>query len=154
IQTNFVAESYAGRLAAVLAADADLQPWAGTAALLDADSHQPPDTHAVEHLKRIVLEDLLLEVPRDERAFGIVARVAIRGLRQVVRTEREELGDLGERAGNDARTRQLHHRSDFVVDLDAGGTDHFFGDRLCGIVGYAHLFRRSHAWNHHVGARI
>src|SRR5262249_59017394 len=58
IQPNLVTELHAVRLAAVLAADADLQVAAAAAPLLDADPHQPADAVEVDHLERVLPQDL------------------------------------------------------------------------------------------------
>ena len=57
------------------------------------------------------LEDAVLEVVGEELALGVVAREAERGLREVVRAEREEVGVLGDLVGPDARARELDHRA-------------------------------------------
>ena len=104
------------RLAAVLAADAELEVVADAAAALDGDPHQVADAVLVDRLERVALEDAVLEVVRQEAA-GVVAREAERGLREVVRAEGEEVGVLGDLVGPDARPRQLDHRPDEVLEL-------------------------------------
>src|ERR1051325_8299728 len=83
---------------AVLAADADLEVRVRSAAALRAELHQLPDALLVDRLERVLLQDFLVDVLRQERA-GVVARVAERHLCQVVRAEREETPRLAPLCG-------------------------------------------------------
>ena len=74
----------------MLAADADFQIRLHAAAALGADAHQLPHAFAIEHLKRIVRQDLSFDVVRQETA-RVVAAQSKRSLRQIVCAEREEL---------------------------------------------------------------
>src|SRR5687768_3733824 len=91
-ETGFVAERDRRRVAAVLAADPDLETWPRLPSTLDRDSHHGADAVAVEHLERVGRDDLLLHVFRQEALLCVVARDAEDRLRQVVRAEGEELG--------------------------------------------------------------
>src|SRR5438270_9878435 len=91
------------RVAAVLAADADLEITPRLAAFLDRDLHQAPDSDGIQRLEWVHRQDLLLDVLQQELAFGIVAREAERGLRQVVGAERKELRVLGNVSGGQRR---------------------------------------------------
>ena len=99
-----MAEGDRARLAAVLAADTELELGLDAAAALDRDLHQLADTLGVEHLERVALEDAVLEVEGEELALGVVAREPDRRLREVVRAERAEVRDLA-RSRRRARTR-------------------------------------------------
>ena len=103
-------------IAAMLAADPEPQLRLRAAPTLDRDPHQVADAALVERLERIAGEDVLVEVVGEELPFGVVAREAERGLRQVVRPEREEVGVPGDLVGPDAGSRQLDHRPAQVVD--------------------------------------
>ena len=59
---------------------------------------------------------------------GVVARVAERHLRQVVRAEGEELRHFAELVGDQRRARDLDHRADDHRHLDAALRDHLGGD--------------------------
>ena len=59
----------------------------------------------------------MLEVEAEEAALSVVAREAERGLRQVVRPEREEVGVVREVAGAKRGARQLDHRA--AAELEA-----------------------------------
>ena len=56
------------RLAAVLAADAELDLLARAAAALDGDLHQVADAVLVDRLERVAIEDSRLEVVGEEAA--------------------------------------------------------------------------------------
>jgi hypothetical protein len=57
---------------------------------------------------------------RQELAFGVVAGEAERRLGEVVRPEAEEVGLAGDLVGAHARTRELDHRPDQVLELAVG----------------------------------
>ncbi|OLB12819.1 MAG: hypothetical protein AUH07_07120 [Gemmatimonadetes bacterium 13_2_20CM_70_9] len=59
-------------LAAVLPADADLELVAAAPAQPDRQLHEPPDPLLVQHLERVVLQDAMLHVERQEPP-GVVA---------------------------------------------------------------------------------
>src|SRR4051794_8451899 len=117
VEAEAVAERDRLRLAAVLAADADLDVGLRGAPALDADPHQVADAAFVDRLERIRLEDAVLHVEGQELPFCIVARHAERRLREVVRPEREEVRDLGDLVCAQGRPGQLDHRPAQVVDL-------------------------------------
>jgi hypothetical protein len=95
-------------VAAVLAADADLQVAPTLAPLPGSHLHQLADAIAVEDLERVVIEDTGLDIEWQERC-RVVARDAVRGLREVVRAEREELRLAGDVRGHQRGARQLDH---------------------------------------------
>src|SRR5215469_1797306 len=128
VQAEFVARVDRVRVAAVLAANADLEVRPGGAALADRPVHQTAHALAVDGLERVDLEDLLLQVPDDELALGVVPRVAERGLGQVVRAEGEELGVLRDVPRDQRGSRDLDHRAELVVQVDALLALHRLGD--------------------------
>src|SRR5258705_13377017 len=79
------------RVAAVLAADPELEAGLRRAALVDRGLHQPGD-RIVERLERVDRQDPVLDVLQEKSALGVVAAVAERHLGQVVRAEAEEVG--------------------------------------------------------------
>src|SRR5262250_276295 len=98
-----------GRIAAVLAADADLEVAARRATPLGANGDQLADALAVDGDERIDLEDASLGVVGKDRR-GIIARQPETGLRQVVGAEGEELRSrlaLGDFGCPQGRPRQL-----------------------------------------------
>src|SRR6056297_650694 len=83
VQSDTVAEFDAGRIAAVFAADADLERLLGVTTFGDAHLDQLPDAGLVERLKRVDFEDFLFHVVRQESA-DVVTAVTERQLCQVV----------------------------------------------------------------------
>ena len=108
-------------MAAVLAADADLEARPARAPPFDRERHQAAHALHVEHLERVVLQDAALVVHRQELVLRILARERERRLRQVVGAEREELGDLGEVLRAHAGAHHLDHRAELAGHLDAVG---------------------------------
>src|SRR5262249_49603232 len=93
VEADARAELHARRLAAMLAADADLQVRTLRPALRGAHLHQFADAFLIDRLERIAGDDvrlLRIGVRADERPV-VVAADAQRGLRQVVGAEAEEL---------------------------------------------------------------
>src|SRR5262245_35510084 len=76
-------------VAAVLAADPELEIGACRAALLDGRPHQTGDG-VVERLERVDRQDPVLDVLEQEAALGVVTAVAEGHLGQVVGAEAEE----------------------------------------------------------------
>src|SRR3954452_18163837 len=108
------------RVAAVLAADAQLEVGVRLAAHPGGQAHEPADAELVDRLERAAVEDLLLHVRLEEAALGVVAREAQRRLREVVGAEREEVGMLGDAVGHEARARQLDHRAHVEREFSLG----------------------------------
>src|SRR4029077_16154585 len=120
VQDHLVEEVHRVRVTAVLAAYAELDVRPGLLALLDGDLDQAADAVAVDGLERRDAEDAQLDVPAEERAFHVVPGEAPGHLRQVVRTEGEELRAGGDRARVQGRPRHLDHRADHRVHSGAG----------------------------------
>src|SRR3954447_11381637 len=77
VEPDLVAEGDRGRVAAVLAADADLELGAGLAPAFDADAHQFADTLPVDRHERVGLEDAARRIGPEE-ARSVVAADAER----------------------------------------------------------------------------
>ena len=118
VQADLMTEFHGRGIAAVFAADAQLDVGAGALAALDRDFHQAADAGLVERLERVRRENVHFLVLVDEAAV-VVAADAEAGLREVVRPEREELGSLSDFIGGDAGTRNFDHRADEIIDGDA-----------------------------------
>ncbi len=110
-----VAEFHRRGLAAVFAADADLEARAGFAAALDADLDQFADAVLIQNVERIGRQDLLLDIIGDEAA-DIVAGEAKAHLGQIVGAEGEELGAAGDFAGLQRCARDFDHGAVHVLD--------------------------------------
>ncbi len=98
-------------IAAVLAADAQLEIGAGLAPDPRRQPHEPADAGLVDRLERAAVEHLALHVAREEAALDVVAREPERGLGEVVGAEREEVGVRCDPVGHEAGPRQLDHRA-------------------------------------------
>src|SRR3954454_16387093 len=73
VEPDLVAERDRSRIAAVLAADADLEVLAHLAAPLDADPHQRADDVAVDRDERISRQDAARRVDAEERRRVVAA---------------------------------------------------------------------------------
>ena len=116
-------------IAAVLAADAELQVRLGLAAHPRRQPHEPAHARLVDRLERAAVDDLAPPCSAfEEAALHVVAREAERRLGEVVGAEREEVGVLGDPVGHEARPRQLDHRAD--RQSEPGGAVLLLGDAL------------------------
>src|SRR3972149_12128357 len=89
------------------------------AALLDAHPHELSDALAIDRLERVEGQEPPVHVVEEELRLRIVPAVPGRRLREVVRSEGEELRvprDLVRRQGG---AWDLDHRADLVVEADA-----------------------------------
>src|SRR5439155_19674677 len=116
-------------IAAMLAADAELDVGTRAPSLLHCDLHELADAFLVNGSKRIFLEDLQLLIGREEGA-GIIAAHAEPGLGQVVGAEAKELGSLGDLIGRERAARHLDHRADQVAQLYLLSGHYFPGDEV------------------------
>src|SRR2546429_903952 len=87
VHAYMVTDLHGRGLAAVLPADADLQVGPGSPAEPDRQLDELADALLIEHLERVVPQDAVLHVEREEPA-GVVAREAEGGLREVVQIGR------------------------------------------------------------------
>src|SRR5713226_3483365 len=101
-----MAQLDAGRISAMLSANANLQFLVYFAAALDRDSHQSADAHWIELLERVFLINPAIHVVVEELA-RVVARNPIRHLRKIVGAEREKLRHLPPLIGGHARARHF-----------------------------------------------
>ena len=111
-----MAELHAIRVAAVFAADAELDVGPRFVALRHRHLHQLADAGLVDGGERILLDDLQFLV-RPEEGAGIVAAHAEAGLGQVVGAEAEEFGRLRDLVRGQCAARNLDHRADEVIEL-------------------------------------
>src|SRR5262249_13227993 len=109
---DLVEEVHRVGVAAVLTADAELDPGPGPAALFSGDLDEPADALPVEGLERRHAEDPQLQVAAEEGRLDIVPGEPPGGLGEVVGTEGEELSGLGDLPGGDGRPGQLDHGAD------------------------------------------
>src|ERR1700722_10596947 len=133
VESRLFTEGDRGRIAAVFAADAELEVGPGRATALGGDGDEFADAFSVQGHERISLEQPLDGVKAKERR-RVVARYAERGLGEVVGAEREELGALRYFAGSQRRARQFDHGADLIGCFHArflgDGFGHGDDDRL------------------------
>ena len=122
VQTNLVAELNGRRIAAVLAADTDVERRIDRLAELDGHFHQLADANLVELCERIVLKDLNVIICGEELA-GVVTGEAESHLGEVVCAEAEEVGFLGDIVSCESRSRNLDHGTYFILEAYACGSD-------------------------------
>src|SRR5882762_964050 len=128
-------ELHAVGVAAVLAANPDLQLVAGLAALFDTPAHKHANTLAVEGPEWVCAENsgfLFVYIVREEAA-SVVTGESHGGLRQVIGAEGEELRDFSDLPGQQSGTRQFDHGADDVIELHAGFPDQFIGHTARGL---------------------
>src|SRR5262245_43097303 len=87
VEAGLVAELDRAGVAAVLAADPDLQAGRHGAPASDSEPDQLAHALLVERLERVVRQEAALEVRGQELALGVVARQPERRLGEVVRAE-------------------------------------------------------------------
>ena len=91
----------------MLAADTALQVGTNSTSFLCSHTDELTYTVLVEYLEGIDLQNLLLQIYGEEGS-NVIARIAEGHLRQVVRTEGEELGRRGDAVGRQSSTRHLN----------------------------------------------
>src|SRR5687767_15195667 len=128
-------------------ANTDLEIWFHTTTALGTEAHQLAHAVAVENLKRIVFNDLALDVV-GQKAARIVAAQSERRLRQVVSAEREEVGVSGDAIRHQCGPRQFDHRADVVVDRHAVFAHHLSGYFVNQIRLLMQLLAQRHERNH------
>src|SRR5260221_1130058 len=105
-----MAELHGIGVAAVFAADAELDAGAGLVALRRRDLDELADAGLVNRGERILLHDLVLRVGTEERT-RVVTRHAEAGLREVVRAEAEEFRRLRDLVGGEGTAPDFHQCS-------------------------------------------
>src|SRR5262249_16543658 len=115
IEPDLVAEGDRSGVAAVLAADADLELRPRRAPTLDPDPDELGDALAVDGDERIGCKNSARHIGA-EKARRVVATDAEGGLGQIIGAEREELRACGDLAGAQRRARQLDHGADLIVE--------------------------------------
>mmetsp|Transcript_37749 Transcript_37749/g.118185 ORF Transcript_37749/g.118185 Transcript_37749/m.118185 type:complete len:920 (-) Transcript_37749:644-3403(-) len=153
VEAGAVEEGHGLRVAAVLAADADLHARAHGAALRGGVVHELPDALGVEDLEGVVREHAVLHVVRQEGA-GVVAGVAEGHLCEIVGAEGEELGGRGDLSGGERGARGLDHGADDDGHLGAHLGEDLLGDAAHDLLLVAELGERADERDHDLGARV
>src|SRR5436305_1233056 len=118
VQAEFLAELDRAGVPAMLAANAELQGWAGLASPVRREPNQLADAIPIEGDEWISCEDAAACVGAEKRRC-VVTRKAEGGLGEIVGAEGEEFGTFGNFARPQGGTGQLDHGTDTVGDLDA-----------------------------------
>ena len=137
----------------MLAAYAKVHTGVGGATLLDGHAHQLKYCR-VDSLEGVILQDLLVHIQRDELGLGVVAGEAEGRLRKVVGAKAEEFGVLGDLVGDHAGARQLEHRANGDVELNALLGGNLGDDTLDDLAGLDMLGRDGDERDHDLGARV
>ena len=138
----------------MLAADAELDVGTRRAPFGHRHRHQLPDPVDVDLLERAHRQQLRLEVRGHQAAFYVVAGESERHLREVVRAEREKLGDVRDLSRVESGARCLDHRADRVVEVDAGGGEHLGRDLAHPLVEHRELGPVDDQRDHDLDARV
>src|SRR5262249_35492419 len=110
VEAHGLEEADARGIAAVLAADADLELRFGRPSALDRRLDQLTPALLVEGDEGVAPEDAALDVGGEELS-GVVAREAHRRLGEIVGAEGKKTRLLRELARHERRARQLDHRA-------------------------------------------
>ena len=102
-------------ISAMLPADAHLEVGPSRPAALHGDAYELPDALSVDRRERRAVDDLLLDVARDDPTLDVIAGEADSGLGEIVGAEREEVGVVGDAIGDKAGARKLDHRPDIEI---------------------------------------
>ncbi len=134
----------------MLAADTDLQRGTRLPSPLRRHLHQLSDPFAIQYRKRILLDDSIRQIRR-QNLVHVVTREAPRRLRQIVRAERKEFSLLRDLIGDQSRTRQLDHRAHQVFHFLTLLCKHFLRHAVHNRRLVRHFVHRRHQRDHHLG---
>ncbi|MBS1271861.1 MAG: hypothetical protein MAGBODY4_00993 [Candidatus Marinimicrobia bacterium] len=148
-----MAKFHRSRFAAVFTADADLEIRTGLASEFHANLHQFANASLVNRGKRILLVDLALDIFRQESAC-IVPGDPQGCLCKIVGAKAEEFSRFGDFVCRQRGTRNLDHRTDQIIHLNAGFFDDSFRHFARLFFLQAQLFGVAHQRNHDLGVRI
>src|SRR4029079_12336488 len=110
VETEPLAQLDRGRITAVFPADPQLDSWIDLSGVSNRDLDERSHTVGLQAGERADRKQLPLDVLCKQLALDVVAEETVVQLRQIVRAEREELGEAGQLAGDQGRARRLHHR--------------------------------------------
>ena len=153
VQPGAVAELHAGGIAAVLAADAQVQIGIRAPAQLRRHLHQTAHAGLVQLGKRVVLIDLPVIVGVQELP-GVVTGEAEGHLGQIVGAEGEESGLLGNFVGGDGRAGNFDHGAHQVLHVGSGFLDDGVGSLYHHALDVFQLLDLAHQGNHDLGDHL
>src|SRR5216684_8349324 len=122
-----MAELHRGRLAAVLSTDSHFQGRPRLAPALCSHFDELADTFAIEHRKRVLLEDAFRDVGGQDLVH-VISRKAKGCLREIVRAKGKELGFSCDPVGYQRCAWKLDHGADQISDLRALLLEDFIGN--------------------------
>ena len=114
VQAQVVAEFHRTGIASVLAADPDLEIRTDASPKFNRHPHDFPHSLYVEGRERIIGENALLQVMKKESRFSVVPGDPEYRLRQIVRSEREEISRRRNFVRCEGRPRDLDHRPELI----------------------------------------
>src|SRR3954466_250691 len=120
-------ERNGARLATVLPTDSQFDVRTNASTVFDRNPYEPTHPFGVKNLKWIVGKNTPINVRRKEPT-RIITTESKCSLRQVICSEREELGRLRDLCRSQCRARQFDHRSDEVRDALSHPTEHALRD--------------------------
>src|SRR5687768_16634007 len=137
-------EPYAFGVAAMFAADTELEVRIGLSAPFTGYRNKLSHTGPVQHLEGVFIEDATLQIGGQEATLSIVAGEAAGGLGEVVGAEGEEACVFRDPAGGSACPRQLYHGA----DLHRMAAQVLSYNRLYLFAGLFELAREAHERDH------
>ena len=103
-------------ISAVFAADAELDIGPRASALFDGNLHELANAGLIDRREWIPFHDIQFGICRQEGTRVVTAHSEAH-LRQVICTETEELGSLGNLVGRQCAARDFNHRAHQVIEL-------------------------------------
>src|SRR5450759_834997 len=154
VEARQVAELDGIGVAAVFAADTDFNPGVRLPAKNHTDAHKLAHALLVDALEWVDVQDLRLEVGRQEGSCGIITAIGIRCLGEVVGSEAEEVGVVGDLVCSQAGTGNFDHGTDLDVSPDTLAVEYQIELFLHQRLEYLDLIDVTHQWKHDLGHRV
>ncbi|MEY2725637.1 MAG: hypothetical protein RLZZ458_1504, partial [Planctomycetota bacterium] len=126
VESDFVAEVDGLGIAAMFAANTDLEIRTDRATVLDGGLHQATYAGLIDGLERVCRDDVVFGVVTDE-GLVVVAADTEAGLGEVIGTKAEELGSLRNLGAGHGCSWHFDHGADHVVHLNALFSEYLFG---------------------------
>src|SRR5438552_8959904 len=153
IQTEPVTELNAGRLAAVFAANPELDVRPSFASQIASDFHQAANALLIDRRERICIHNVELRVGGKKTA-GIVPAHSQRRLCEIVCAKTEELGVARDLVGHERSARDFDHRADQVFEFCSSFFCNFTSDATDDIDLKLEFARKSNQRNQDFGVNF
>ena len=131
-------------------ADAHFEVLTGAASVFGAEFDELPHAGLVEGLEGIVFEDALFDVFAQEFA-GVIARVTISHLREIIGAKREKFCVFGNFSGCEGSAGNFDHGADQIRDALASFVFYCAGHAICHDFEFGKFFDHAHKRNHDFG---